>query len=117
MKRTKNLSRYWLLAIVSISCAGNLSAQTTTHATSNSNNQWHFLVEPYVMFPNMSGTIGLGNLPEASIDENPGDIFSNLQMGAMLYAEANKDKWTISSDFIYMKLGSDHTTSASAGNV
>ena len=43
--------------------------------------KWHFLVEPYLMFPNMNGKTGVGNLPDVSVDANPGDIFSKLQMG------------------------------------
>lgn len=55
----------------------------------------------------MKGTMGVGNLPNASVDENPGDIFSHLQIGAMLYAEANNGEWAITSDMLYMKLGED----------
>ncbi len=68
---------------------------------------WHYLVEPYVMFPNMEGDVGIGNLPPAHVDEDPGDIFDNLQIGAMLYAEAHNDRWAFSSDVIYMDLEAD----------
>src|ERR1700754_2932418 len=68
---------------------------------------WHYLVEPYMMFPNMNGTVGIGNLPETHLDENPGDIFDHFQFGAMLYGEAYNDKWIASSDFTYMSLGQD----------
>ena len=67
---------------------------------------WHYLVEPYLMFPNMKGDIGLGNLPSVHIDESPDDIFSNLQIGAMLYAEAHNERWAFASDIIYMDLES-----------
>lgn len=81
--------------------------------------EWHFLVEPYMMFPNMKGTVGLGVLPDVELDENPGDIFRNLQFGAMVYAEATNNKWTISSDMLYMNLGVDldPTTVINSGNV
>jgi len=36
-----------------------------------------------MMFPNMHGTTGLGDLPNAQVDEDPGDIFKNLQFGAV----------------------------------
>jgi len=70
-------------------------------------NGWHYVIEPYVMFPNMKGTAGVGVLPDASVDEDPSDIFSHLQIGAMLYAEAHNDLWAVSSDLLYMKLKSD----------
>lgn len=67
---------------------------------------WHYLVQPYVMFPNMKGETGIGNLPPVGVDEDPSDIFDNLQMGAMLFAEARNDTWAFSSDLLYMDLGS-----------
>jgi hypothetical protein len=69
--------------------------------------KWSFLVEPYLLFPNMNGKTGVGGLPDVPVDANPGDIFSHLQMGAMLNLEANNDKWAILSDFIYMDLSQD----------
>ena len=71
------------------------------------NPKWGFLAEPYLMFPNMKGTTGIGNLPNTEVDADPSDIFSNLQVGAMLYMEASKDKWHIATDFIYMNLKQD----------
>jgi len=73
--------------------------------------KWTFLIEPYMMFPSMSGTTGIRNLPEVDVDANAGDIFSNLQFGAMLYMEAQTDKWAITSDLLYMDLSQDATPS------
>lgn len=70
-------------------------------------NQWRFLLEPYFMAANMKGTIGLGNLPDAEVDEDPSDILENLKFGAMIYFEAYDERWAISSDMIYMKLAAD----------
>jgi len=68
---------------------------------------WHYLIEPYVMFPNMKGETGIGNLPPVHVDQNPGDIFDHLQMGAMLFVEARNDRWALSSDVLYMDLAAD----------
>ncbi len=65
---------------------------------------WQFLLHPYLMFPNMNGTTGIGQLPDAEVNANADDIFSKLQFGAMLYAEAYNDRWAITSDIIYMDL-------------
>lgn len=102
--KTKNC-RYacWLTAIVFMVGVNGLQGQETTAPT----NKWSFILEPYLMFPNMQGTTGIGALPDAEVDENPGDVFENLQIGAMLYGEAYKGAWAISSDFTYMSLGSD----------
>ena len=75
------------------------------------NKKWKFLVEPYIMFANMNGTVGIGNLPDAQIDANTNDIFSNLKMGFMLNAEASNNKWAVGSDKLYMNLGKKRTLS------
>jgi hypothetical protein len=71
--------------------------------------KWQFLIEPYIMFPSMSGETGVRNLPSVNVDANVSDIFSRLQFGAMLYLEAQTDKWAITSDLLYMKLQQDIT--------
>jgi hypothetical protein len=76
------------------------SAQDSVKAVRN----WTFLLEPYVLFPNMNGTVGIGNINDAVVDASPGDIFNKLNMAAMLYFEAGNDKWNLNTDFIYMDL-------------
>jgi len=71
--------------------------------------QWHFLAEPYVMFPYLAGETGIGNALLVPIDADPGDIFSNLKMAAMLYLEAGTEKWAITSDLVYMHLQNEIT--------
>jgi hypothetical protein len=91
-----------LIGMLLFLIASNASAQTETN-----DNKWGFLIEPYMLIPNMSGTIGIRNLPEAEVDANPGDIFSKLRFGGMLYLEAHNDKWAITSDLLYMDLHQD----------
>lgn len=73
-------------------------------AKSTQKKEWSYLVEPYLLFPNMSGTVSLADLPEVAIDASTNEIFGNLKMGAMLYAETSNEKWAIGSDLIYMSL-------------
>jgi len=77
----------------------------------SSDKKWMFLIEPYMILPNMSGDLGLRNLPAVEVDASPSDIFSNLKFGGMLTLEAQSDKWTIASDFLYMNLEQDATPS------
>jgi hypothetical protein len=81
-----------------------ISAQTTTPEK-----KWNFLTDVYLMFPYMDGETGIGNNLILPVDANPGDIFSKLKMAAMLYLEANTDKWAITSDLVYMNLKQDVT--------
>ena len=68
---------------------------------------WEFLIEPYLMFPSMSGESGIRELPLINVDANASEIFSHLDFGAMLYLEARTNNWAIGSDFVYMKLTQD----------
>lgn len=79
----------------------NALAQDTKPATKS---EWSFLVEPYMMFPSMNGSIGLGDLPDTTVDTGSNDIFGHLKMGFMLNAEATNGKWTIGTDVLYMSL-------------
>jgi len=71
--------------------------------------EWNFTVAPYIILPNMNGDIGMGGI-EVDVSANPGDIFSNLDFGAMLYFEASTDKFAFTFDLLYMDLGKDGTT-------
>ena len=71
--------------------------------------KWNFLTDVYLMFPYMDGETGIGESLIIPVDANPGDIFSKLKIGAMLYLEAKTDKWAISSDLVYMNLNQDVT--------
>ena len=81
-----------------------LAAAPAALAQSAPEDQWHYLVEPYVMLPHVDGTVSLGNLPDVSVHASPGDIFSHLQFAAMLYAEAHDNNWAITSDLIYSRV-------------
>jgi len=96
------MRRSWTLALL-LAVAMTCSAQDSTHTQ----HKWEFLVEPYLMFPQMKGTVGVGTLPDVDVDANVKDIFSRLQSGFMLYAEAQNGTWALSSDFLYMKLKQD----------
>ena len=66
--------------------------------------KWNFLAEPYLMFPYMHGKTGIGESLTLPVYATAGDIFSKLQMGAMLYLEAKTDQYAITSDLVYMDL-------------
>lgn len=86
---------------------GNLNAQEVDKIEPVKN-EWTFLVEPYLMFPVMNGTVGLGNLPfDVPVDASASDIFSNLKMGFMLAGEATNGQWAVGTDILYMSLAQD----------
>jgi hypothetical protein len=77
--------------------------------SSMSEKKWNFLTDVYLMFPYMDGETGIGESLILPVDANPGDIFSKLKMGAMLYFEAKTDKWAVTSDLVYMNLNQEVT--------
>ena len=83
-------------------------------AQSASADQWQFVVVPYFLFPHMDGRIGLGPVTVA-VESSPSDIFSNLQFGAMLAAEAKHGPWAIGLNGMYMDLGKELETITGPG--
>ncbi|MCO5723236.1 hypothetical protein [Robiginitalea marina] len=74
--------------------------------------KWHFLAEPYLMFPSMNGESGIRELPPINVDANSSDIFNSLDFGIMVNFEATTDRWALGSDFVYTKLTQDVESSA-----
>lgn len=107
MKSTKIWLKY---------CIGLILVCTPFYAksqqTGGTEKSWSFLVEPYLMFPSMKGTTGIGDLPDVEVDASAGDVFSNLKFGGMLYAEASRNHWTFTTDILYMNLEQDTRTGA-----
>jgi hypothetical protein len=87
------------------SCLGTI--QTYAQDSAAAKHKWNVLAEPYLMFPNLKGTTGVGTLPDAEVDADAGKVFSHLKLGAMLFIEVVNDRWALSSDILYMKLAQD----------
>jgi hypothetical protein len=101
----KTKLNYSLVAILTLTIGSfSLTNAVAQDVKPTVKSEWSYFVEPYILFPNMSGTVGLADLLDATVDANTNDIFGNLKMGAMLYAEASNDKWAIGSDLLYMSL-------------
>ena len=101
-----------IIILHALLCQLILTAFSNTYCQNNSSDgKWGFLIEPYIMLPNITGQIGIGNLPTVEVDAGTGDIVAKLHMAAMLYLEARNDEWAITSDFVYMNLQQDITPS------
>jgi len=72
-------------------------------------------VQPYLLLPYMDGDITVRNQTVA-VNSNPGDIFSALQFGAMLYVEVRKGSWGGMIDGLYMNLEQGAKQSAAKAN-
>ncbi len=106
--KNRSASTYTSLCFLICLCSffGHISAQPA-----DTLNKWKFRTDIYLLFPYMKGDIGIADEKEftAPVDANPGDIFSKLKMGGMLYLEAHNNKWAVTSDLIFMNLKQDIT--------
>lgn len=73
----------------------------------DSSKKYQFFLEPYLMFTSMSGTTGIGNLPNTFICIPASELFSHLKFGGMLYAEVHNDQLAFTSDLFYASLSQD----------
>lgn len=55
---------------------------------------WNFTIAPYVWGMNMNGLVKIGNRG-AKVNQSFSDILSDFKGGAMLWLEANNDRWGI----------------------
>ncbi len=76
----------------------------------DSSHKYKVYLEPYLMFTSMSGTTGIGNLPNTFICVPASEVFSHLKIGGMLYAEVHNDKLAFTSDLFYANLSEDAST-------
>ncbi len=87
-----------------------LSATELKAQTADSSKKYKFYLEPYIMFTSMSGTTGVGNLPNTFICVPASKVFSYLKIGGMLYAEVHNDRFAFTSDLFYASLTEDAST-------
>jgi len=99
---------YCFRAVITITFISVVSS-SIAQDQSGDGKDWHFIVGPYLIFPNMNGDVAIKGIP-IDVSANPGDIFSNLDFGMMLYFEASNPKWAIIFDGLYMNLGKKGVT-------
>ena len=104
----KTLNSRLPIAIVALATLSSVTARTglaqerADASPASLGDRWEFLLAPYVLFPYMSGTTTIRGI-EAEVSANPGDIFSRLQFGAMLYLEARNSVWAVALDGLHAR--------------
>jgi hypothetical protein len=76
----------------------------TPSAAQDASDEWDVVIAPYLMGASMSGATTVRGL-EVDVDVSAGDIFDNLQFGAMGMMAARKGNWGFGADLIWMALG------------
>src|SRR5450755_526522 len=99
----------FIIALTLIGLFNEVAAQAP-----DSSKKYKLFLEPYIMFTSMSGTTGIGNLPNSFVCIPASKVFSYLKIGGMLYAEVHNDQFAFTSDLFYASLSQDASTK---GNV
>lgn len=79
---------------------------------------WHFTLIPYVWLPSVDGKMNV-NLPErsgsGSADLSPDSYLDNLNFAAMVTIEVAKGRWSLLSDFVYVKFEDEDRKASFSG--
>jgi hypothetical protein len=96
-----------LLTIVLLACATVVNA-----AEEKQDDRWRLTITPYIWLPSISGTMKL-ELPRGfgsgKMDTGPDSYLSNLDFVGMLDLQAQKGRWTLLVDIIYLDFSGDDT--------
>lgn len=103
-----------------------LPVHSATAQASDRDSGWHFNLAPYVWLPTVNANlqfsapsrpiIGGGGgasgdrLVRISNEIGPNDYLSDLNMALMVAATAEKDRWSINADLMYLSLSSENST-------
>ena len=68
---------------------------------------WGFVIEPYGWSPGLYGTIGIGELPSASIAASPIDVLRKLDWALFVRGEIRKGRWGVLADGFYAKFSAN----------
>jgi len=89
------------LAVIQVSQAGEPVAPARLNTLASSG--WEFTGALYAPIMGLEGTVGLGPV-RSSVDIGFGDILKKLDGGLSGAFEARHDRWSITGDFIWLKL-------------
>lgn len=82
--------------------------ETQTPAPSH---DWSFNISPYVWAASLEGSIApFPRAPTADVDVSFKDIFQNLDIAGMVYAEARYRRFAAYTDLVYTSVGADAET-------
>jgi opacity protein-like surface antigen len=81
------------------------TAAAVAAAPATDDERWHFALTPYLWASSMSGEASFKGLPPQPVDVSWGDIWSNLDFGALAGFEAHNGRWGVATDTVFMNLG------------
>ena len=97
-----------LLATAPLCHAGDPVVESTPITPAAESSGWEFTGTIYAPLMGLEGDIGVAGL-STSVDISFGDILEELDGGATAAFEARYDRWSITGDFIWLKLSASGT--------
>lgn len=94
-----------LAGLLTAPIVGAQPAQTTTAQPQSVADKWNFSITPYLWAIGVRGTISHNNLSTGQVKLTPGDLLSDINMAAMVVAEARYNKYGLYLDAMYGDLG------------
>ena len=105
---TRSLSAmgpFLIAATLSVAVAAPARAQAPAAAPAADEGRWRFALTPYLWTSSMSGEASFKGVPPQPVEMSWGDIWSNLDFGALAGLEAHNGRWGVATDVVFMNLG------------
>ncbi len=107
----RSISRVVAVLLVSVLLLA--GAADVYAADAKKDDGWHFTLVPYIWLPSIDGSMNV-NLPRREVtgtaDLSDDDYLDSLQFALMLSFEAEKGRWSILTDFVYVSFENEETT-------
>ncbi len=71
---------------------------------------WTFTIAPYFWMAGLSGDVAAFGAPTVHVDVSFSDILDDLDFGGMAVAEARYERFSLSSDLLYLKVSTGSAT-------
>jgi len=74
--------------------------------------EWHFVIAPYMWFAGLEGTLSVGDIIEVPVDVPFSDVISNFDIGLLAHFEGRKNRAGFAFDTLYLKVTAPVATTA-----
>jgi opacity protein-like surface antigen len=102
-----------LACTIGIAAAGEIPVPAPALTPAAESSAWEFSGAIYAPLMGLEGDIGVAGLA-TSVDLSFGDILEELDGGATVAFEARRDRWSITGDFIWLKLSASAQPTANS---
>jgi len=115
IKRFKKSVSIWIFILLLSAPVSYINAQGLLPGE-GSDKDWNFVITPYIWFSALNGQIGVATV-EADFDASFSDIFSNMNIGFMMYGEVRYKRFGLAIDLLTVNLGIEGTRPVTGGAV